>query len=184
MKIYFIRHGETKGNREHRYVGSTDESLLQESITVLKNKKMPMVSKVYVSPMKRCIETANILYPESRHIIAEDLRECNFGDFEYCNYNELKDNKYYQLFIDSMGECSFPKGESKSDFQKRCVREFEKILLSESQDIALVVHGGTIMAILDKYSCPHKDYYNWQCKNGEGFVANVKGSYLTDIKEI
>lgn len=184
MKIYFIRHGETKGNREHRYVGSTDESILKESVGVLKNKKMPEVSKVYVSPMKRCIETANILYPENEHIIAEDLRECNFGDFEYCNYEELNGNKNYQLFINSLGECGFPNGESKSDFQKRCASEFEKIVLSESQDIALVVHGGTIMAILDKYSYPHRDYYNWQCKNGEGFSANVNGSYLTDIKEI
>lgn len=31
MKVYFIRHGQTKGNREGRYVGRTDEPLLAET---------------------------------------------------------------------------------------------------------------------------------------------------------
>ena len=65
MKIYFIRHGATKGNREHRYVGTTDEPLLQEEIPTLQSKKMPPAARVYTSPKKRCIETAAILYPES-----------------------------------------------------------------------------------------------------------------------
>ena len=31
MRIYLIRHGVTKGNLEHRYVGSTEEVLLPEA---------------------------------------------------------------------------------------------------------------------------------------------------------
>ena len=38
-----------------------------------------------------------------------------------------------------------------------------------------MVHGGTIMAILDAFSSPHKDYYDWQVGNGEGFVADFYG---------
>ena len=29
MRLYFIRHGQTLGNREHRYVGRTDEGILE-----------------------------------------------------------------------------------------------------------------------------------------------------------
>ena len=41
------------------------------------------------------------------------------------------------------------------------------------EDIALVVHGGTIMAILDVCSRPHRDYYDWQIENGGVYAAEV-----------
>jgi alpha-ribazole phosphatase len=134
--------------------------------------------------MKRCIETAYILYPGSEYIVCDDFKECDFGDFEYKNYDELKENKDYQKFIDTMGQSGFPNGESRAVFQKRCVREFEKLVSSETEDFAVVAHGGTIMAVLDEFSKPHKDYYDWQCKNTEGFSAVYENGRLTDIKEI
>lgn len=36
MKIIFIRHGQTKGNEEKRYIGRTDESLSQKGIEEIK----------------------------------------------------------------------------------------------------------------------------------------------------
>lgn len=53
MKLYFIRHGQTAGNREGRYVGRTDEPLLPESIEALKQENMPPVDMVITSPMRR-----------------------------------------------------------------------------------------------------------------------------------
>ena len=35
-KIVLIRHGMTQGNQEHRYVGTTDEGLLPESVEELR----------------------------------------------------------------------------------------------------------------------------------------------------
>ena len=29
------------------------------------------------------------------------------------------------------------------------------------------------MAILDRYSNPHKDYYAWQVKNGDGYIIEL-----------
>lgn len=216
MKIYMIRHGATKGNREQRYVGCTDEGLLQEERKKLEamkrlkedQGKLPGIRKLYVSPMLRCRETAEILYPGTPQIVIEDFRECSFGEFEYRNYKELNGNPDYQRFIDSLGECGFPGGETKGEFQRRCVESMENILSvitdvqrndeisreaavkSEAEDdIALVVHGGTIMAILDAYSDPHRDYYEWQIGTGKGFCADIeKGSagawHFTDIHEI
>ena len=34
-KIVLIRHGMTQGNQEHRYVGTTDEGMLPESVEEL-----------------------------------------------------------------------------------------------------------------------------------------------------
>ncbi len=153
MKMYMIRHGATKGNKEHRYVGVTDEPLLWEAKQILMKKNFLSVARVYASPRKRCLETAAILYPDCVPIVKDSLSECDFGEFEYCNYEELNGNLFYQEFIDSMGMSGFPKGESRLDFQKRVVSGFLKIMEKEKihkgEDIAFVVHGGTIMAILD-----------------------------------
>ena len=64
MKWVLIRHGKTQGNLEYRYIGSrTDESLCPQGIAELKQKQYPAVVRVFVSPMKRCLETAAFLYP-------------------------------------------------------------------------------------------------------------------------
>lgn len=174
MKVYLIRHGETKGNREHRYVGVTDEGLLAEAAALLAQQKMPEAACVYVSPMQRCRETAQLLYPGQEQKICEAFRECDFGEFEYKNYEELNGNPAYQRFIDTLGESGFPGGEEKRSFQQRCVKGFREALAQEEgRDVAFVVHGGTIMAILDYFSSPHRDYYDWQVKNGCGYMADV-----------
>ena len=58
MRIYLIRHSMTKGNKEKRYIGTTDESLCLEGIQLLEERKgmYPEVTYVYVSPMKRCVK--------------------------------------------------------------------------------------------------------------------------------
>ena len=67
MKWILIRHGQTQGNRERRYIGCrTDEPLCPEGIAQLQNRHYPPVSRVFVSPMRRCVETANLLYPGFR----------------------------------------------------------------------------------------------------------------------
>lgn len=200
MKLLLIRHGATKGNLEHRYVGSTDESLHPDGRKVLEEKKLPEAEHIYVSPMLRCRETAEILWPKKEQIVVDAFRECEFGEFEYSNYKELSLNPFYQRFIDSMGMSGFPGGEDRNTFQKRCVESFEIIMkeelcreggksegeIEQERSIVIVAHGGTIMALLDYYSCPHRDYYDWQVGNGEGFAARPvcmaeSGLKLVDI---
>lgn len=206
MKVYLIRHGATRGNLERRYVGETDEELTSEGRVLLQEKLWEWkkwregqgkgaidflkADRVFVSPLKRCRQTAEILYPGREQIVIEDLRECSFGEFEYKNYEELQGNSAYQRFIDSMGESGFPGGETLAAFQERCVRAFEQVIdeRASAASGAFVVHGGTIMAILDRFSVPHKNYYEWQAGNGEGFSASViadgEGFYLGDIERL
>lgn len=172
-KIWLIRHGKTKGNLERRYVGRTDEELLPSTAEQLKGYDVPLAEKVYVSPMKRCRQTAEILFSQAVQIEIPAYRECDFGDYEYCNYEELKDLPPYQKFLDTLGKSGFPKGESRKEFQGRCLKGFEEMIALErenTKDIFMVVHGGTIMAVLDRIILPHKDYYDWQIENGRGFI--------------
>lgn len=173
MYIYLIRHGKTQGNLEKRYIGRTDESLALVGIEALKKLCYPKVNKVFCSPMLRCKETARIIYPDNSLGIVEDFRECDFGIFDNKNYFELQDNIEYQRWID--GKNPPLAGEDQEDFKNRCIKAFENLVdqaLQEKIDsIALVVHGGTIMSIMEKFVLPRKSFYDWQPKNNGGWLV-------------
>lgn len=185
MIINFIRHGKTVGNLEKRYIGRTDELLCTEGTEEIKNNKYPSCDIVISSPMKRCIQTADIIYPDKDFIICDDLRECDFGDFEGKNYIELSENPDYQKWIDSNGTDTFPNGENPYDFRKRCTEIFLKAVRRYSnKNLTFVVHGGTIMSVMEKFALPKRDYYGWQVKNGHGFVTEYSDGKITILEEI
>lgn len=207
--VLLVRHGETAGNREKCYVGSTDEGLTAEAVRMLETtgrarlrKLMPLlcagrgnnigkIQRIYLSPMRRCRETAAILFPGIKGTVVDDFREMNFGRFEYKNYSELNGNPAYQAYIDSGGESAFPGGESKAEFCERVVRAAEPVIFrkaeytgqslpegsmrktaggtadnAENELTVIVAHGGTIMAIMDRFSSPHEDYFSWHVSPG------------------
>ena len=47
------------------------------------------------------------------------------------------------------------------------------------QDCALIVHGGTIMAIMESFAQPAGNYFDFQVKNGEGFILEPDGTYTS-----
>ena len=186
MKIYFIRHAMTKGNLEKRYIGRTDEPLCEEGREQLKALDIPQCDAVVCSPMKRCIETAQILFPGKEPIICDDLRECDFGSFEGKNYDELNGSEEYQKWIDSGGRMAFPGGEDPAEFKWRCIGGFEKVMfaLGKCESAAFVVHGGTIMSILERYAVPHRDYYSYLTDNCHGYVCEFDGEKLTEQEKL
>ena len=133
IMLVFIRHGATQANKERRYLGKTDESLSGEGIEILESFKMrklyPDVEYLFTSPMKRCTETAKIIYPTLCPIIIPEWEEINFGRFEYRNYEELKDDAQYQEWLRSNGTLNFPEGESRKDFILRCKGGFINLYL-------------------------------------------------------
>lgn len=167
MRIVFIRHGKTRGNLEKRYIGVTDEPLCAEGIAELRAGRYPDCEIVVSSPMKRCIETARLIYPDKVPVICAKLSECDFGDFEGKNFTELSGNADYQRWVDSGGTLPFPNGESPDDFKARCVRGFDEMIsrFSEHKSIAFTVHGGTIMAVMERYG--GRGFYDYQIGNGD-----------------
>lgn len=176
MSVLLIRHGLTRGNLERRYIGCrTDEPLCEAGVSALGEKSYPQARRVFSSPMRRCIETAAILFPNIEPEIVEDFRECDFGAFEGLNHGELDGRADYQAWIDSLGELPFPGGESKARFAKRCVAAFEALLARDIRaDWAVVAHGGTIMAIMERYAIPKAGYFDYQVPCGGGFVLEAR----------
>ena len=187
VTLLLLRHGETQGNREHRYLGRTDEPLCASGIETLlsyqEQNRYPAVQYLFVSPMKRCLETAEILYPGLCPVVVSEWREMDFGRFEYQNYEDLKNDIQYQAWIDSGGELDFPEGESREDFILRCELGFSRMCetlrrmtaetMEKTVSVGVIVHGGTIMALLSSYG--RKSYFDCQRATGRGYLCRMKG---------
>ncbi|MBQ3793083.1 MAG: histidine phosphatase family protein [Lachnospiraceae bacterium] len=173
MELIWIRHAATKGNLEKRYISLTDEKLCPEGISALLEKKVekvyPEVDRVYSTYLNRCMETAKLLYPLQGLHILEGLEEMHFGVFEGKNFQELDGNEDYQKWIDSDAYAGMPEGESRGEFLERITREtYEFLKVCKGNKIAMVVHGGTIMAALT-YLDGSGPYFSYACDNGAGF---------------
>lgn len=191
LKIILIRHAKTTGNDMKRYIGSTDEhlsdlGLLQASLCHdHATYREPEV--LFTSPLLRCTETAKILFPKTPPIVVDDFRETNFGDYENKTAEELRYEPAYQRFIDYDGITAFPNGESRGAVARRVIPAFEQViaaLIAEPLDAAtFVVHGGTIMTILEHYVQPKKDFYHWQVENCGGYLVCIdESTWETDKK--
>lgn len=188
IELILIRHGKTPANKEHRYLGKTDESLSEEGREEIREyvtkERYPEVDSVFTSSMKRCKETAAIIYPKISIQEIAEWDEVDFGLFEGKNYQELEGVKSYQDWIDSGGRLPFPEGESRAEFLVRCEEGMRKMinkLPKHVERIALVVHGGTIMALLSTFY--GGEYFDYQVSNGSGFQVylNVKKTEITFV---
>ena len=179
MDWIWIRHGMTEGNREKRYIGGrTDEGLCDAGRQKLEKKRScgfyPAADRVYVSPMKRCLETAEILYPKVEKRIVEGFRECDFGLFEQKNEEELVFLPEYQSWLDSRGKAPFPEGESPEGFHRRSKEALLLLARKEKmpEKTAFVVHGGIIMALFSQLDEAGGEFYDYYTVNGAGYVCN------------
>ena len=66
MRIYLIRHSMTKGNKEKRYIGTTDESLCLEGIQLLEERK-GMYGKIFKVLIKSLYNKSDSLSTMCQH---------------------------------------------------------------------------------------------------------------------
>lgn len=185
-KLLFIRHGATAGNLERRYIGCTDEPLCDLGIgQITKQIGKFSAQQVFVSPMLRTRQTAQLLFPQVKMQVVEDFRETDFGIFEGKTYGELSDCPEYRQWVETGCTGAIPEGESIAQFKQRCCQAFETVVSQVVQDstAALVVHGGVIMAILEAYGQPPRDFYSYHIGNGEAIACDlVEKSILNIVK--
>ena len=74
--------------------------------------------------------------------------------------------------------------ETTEAFKARTVKAFQEIwkeISSQAEHgadrtLVFVVHGGTIMAVMEAFSEEKKSYYDWQVGNGEGVLGKMDAS--------
>ena len=171
MRILLIRHGLTAMGEQKRYQGSLDLPLSENGRKALQPAAFTP-ELLAVSPMIRARETAAILFPfADRMKVIPDLREMDFGLFEGRGWWEMEADPAYRSWVDGGCRDRCPEGEDRVSYSDRVCRAFEEILpcIDTGEDLVIVAHGGTQMALLERYGFPEREYYRWQRPCGCGW---------------
>jgi len=179
--LYLIRHGVTQGNLDGVYVGQSDSALCPAGVDDLKKLReaaqYPEVPIVFSSPLKRSLESAEILFPGIKPLVIDGFIEYNFGSFDGHTAEELKDNETFQKWLSGDPEVAPPYGESTAEFQNRVSETFikvvEGILKTGVTESAIVTHGGVIMAIMALFALPEASMTQWMTDPGCGYALRL-----------
>lgn len=143
MKVIYFVHGTTSDNAEGKCSGWKQASLIdigkERAIKLGELRKDIQFDVIFTSDLMRAIESANLAFPNVKHIQDTRIRECNYGDFD----GEDKSLVVYEEHIDN----PFPNGESLKDVEKR-VENFIKFLKDNYQGktIGIVAHRAPQLA--------------------------------------
>lgn len=179
--IYLIRHGRTDANDRGIYIGTTDYPLNDEGRNELIDKLdrfvYPKVQRVYSSPLLRCTETAEILFPDRERVDAEEFGELHFGEFEGHTAEELINDPEYRAWLKGGIEAKPPQGESVSELCVRTFRGLHRILLEmmseELTHCAVITHSGVITNAMACFGLPKIDPKQIRIAAGEGFEIQI-----------
>lgn len=179
-----MRHGVTFANERRQYAGMrTDEPLSEAGVAQARAAGVcPAVSTVYVSPLVRARQTAQICFPNARQRVVAGLAEMDFGAFEGRSADEMGDDAVYRAWVDGMCEGRCPGGETRAEFTARTKHAVEQVVADarcRGLDAAVIVaHGGTVMSALSAFSegadGSTSDYYSWHVGNCQGYSADVR----------
>ena len=143
MKILFVRHGQTNLNNPRRMQGISNSELndtgkeqANEIRKIIEKKKIDFI---IVSPLKRAIQTAEIINSNmnKKIVIDERIKEMNYGALE----GKIYSRDYWNMDYDYKSI----NGESISDFQERIYKFIEEIKVKyKEKNILIVAHRWSI----------------------------------------
>ncbi len=186
MIVHLIRHGDTEATERGCFYGGTDVPVSAAGLGRLRGLRAlggypdPAGLRVYTSGMLRTEQSLEALYGPIDHEALPELREMHFGAFEMRTPDELKED---QTFLDWLqGDVNAnptPGGESGERFERRVRAEFDR-LLARGEDCLLLIHGGVISCILERFFPGERPgRYDWQPKPGTGYTLTFTDGAVT-----
>ena len=152
MKLYFVRHGESEANLLHEFSNRgfkhelTERGFQQAEQLGLNLHPIPF-KKIYSSPLKRAVQTAEILQRllNCPLEISDALREFDTGVLE--GKSDSESWKIHTWVLDQWltgnWEAHIPGGESRLDIQARFMPLIDMLMQNLTEEnILLVGHGG------------------------------------------
>ncbi len=175
-----FRHGLTLENERKQYIGWTDSALSEKGRIQTAEVAQTLTSftptNILTSDLRRCTETATILFPGQPIQKSKDFREMHFGAFEQKSYAGLKDKKTYQDWIADPFHTRPEGGESFQAFATRVWRGMEKVTQEDSlaKYLTMVVHGGVIRVLLSRLVTSDNHFFDWDIPTSRGFQLTWK----------
>lgn len=179
-KIHLLRHGETEANEKGLYIGRTDLPLspagLQGLLRLREGVRYPGAARFFTSPLTRCRQTLEVLYPHCRQEVADGLAECDFGEWEGKSAAALQNDPRFGEWIAGK-RADLPGGEAAADFQARVTAAFsgivQELMTSGDTEAVVCTHGGVIMLLMAAYALPRLEMHAWAAGAGEGFTLRI-----------
>ncbi len=193
MVIALFRHALTEENKRRGYLGWSDSPLCpDESSSILPLSRS--YDLLFSSDSGRCVQTAELLFPNKERICLFELREMNFGEWEGKTYSELRGHTDYEYWLQDPWKHSPPKGESFSEFQDRVhagwAKVMECMIADKAPRAAVMTHGGVIRLLLRDFAPIQKEFWEWGVPHGIGFELTFKkgtvgrGGRCTSLQEV
>lgn len=157
-KFFFVRHGVTDWNEKQLCQGQLDIELNEAGRLEAKNlaefiKEFPFL-RICVSPLKRALETANILHkmkPTSELQVIDELKERSWGELEGISSTEM-----YRIEELEEKNPHLPpeKGiEHRGAFQSRILQGLT-LALSREDEPLIVSHGRVFLSLCELLDIP------------------------------
>lgn len=145
MEILLTRHGQTEWNLLKKVQGKVNielnETGIQQAKMTRDSLKEEKIDLILCSPLKRAIQTAEIINQERniRMIIDERLSERDFGEFEGMSNTDFNFNAFWSY----KQNLKYDKAENIKDFFRRVYNFLDNIKNEyDGKRILIVAHGG------------------------------------------
>lgn len=194
MRLYIVRHGQTKWNKEKRMQGWADSELTdlgkKQAKLLGKSLKNIKFNQVVSSPLGRTRETSKLVIGD-RHVdflINENFKEMGFGSWEGQDPEMLK-VKHPEVFNNlwTRADKYVPiDGESFNELQDRIIKGIEQVIKDNPNgNVLIVTHGMVIqMLLLHMKGLPLDQLWHRQVVHPTSLtVIDVEGDKIKIIKE-
>ncbi|NMB27444.1 MAG: histidine phosphatase family protein [Tissierellia bacterium] len=186
MDIILIRHGETEGNVLKNF-STKDTPLTDKGREQIERTRTVIETlsfdRVYVSPLKRAIETMEILGLDGE--VENRIQEVDFGLFEGKTYETIKEQFTEEVnrWNEDIINYPAPKGESTKLAYKR-VTSFLEEIVKKDEDVLLVCHDGVIRIALCWVFDNVEYFFKFSLDNGSISIITVNEDGFKYIKKM
>lgn len=181
-KLYFIRHGQSLGNLESKFLGHTDRDLsplgYQQAAKTAEYLKSIHIDKVYSSDLLRayntCCEYLKIADKTAIKLI--ELREIFAGDWENHLFSELQTDfaDSYSIWLNDIGNATPPNGESVKNLTERAKNIITKIASeNDGKSVAIFTHAAFI-----------RSFFNYCYNNNLSEMKNLPWSGNASVSSV
>jgi broad specificity phosphatase PhoE len=185
--LVLIRHGETESNRNRRFAGWSDEHLTEEGregVVRLARSLGLRGGRLYTSPVRRAIETAEILAAELSlpvHTV-HDLHEIELGEWTGLTESEVAERwpSAYRQWLERPDQLEIPGRERLEEVRERAVDAIDQIgkaeLSEDGATVVVITHLALIRVLwLTANDRPLAEYHSVTAAHDELFTLLWEG---------
>ena len=178
--LFLVRHGNT--GQSGRYIGAKDIPLADTGVEQIRQLQGTLqqhtFDHVIASPMLRCRQSCEILFPRGQIQYREELREIDFGRWEGLTFQEIAstDKSIVSTWAQDPLGFQFPDGEAVASFLTRVEKAASLLAELDGKKICVVCHGGVIRGLLCQFlGISHTNYLLFQVNKGRYTTVELFG---------